>query len=307
MSIASEIQDLNTNLTAAKNAVTTKGGTVGDTGLAGLATEIASIPSGGGITSYGTIKYTENSVDKTVEMVTEDDFLELTVGGDGAIIRINNTDINKSSIKEVTVGDNVQYLPDKFCVGCAQLTTLTLPNSIHYIGNNVLQNCALLNSQLNMSNVRFIGSNFLYNCTTFNQPILLPKIDEIGDYFMFGCSSFNSVITLNDGLLMIGSRFMQGCSSFVQSFTVPSGLLDSNVFVYNPGERFMHNCNNFTGPLVCNTSTKIPTDNYTLGTTSSSAAVYTTGVTLTGPYAAQWKAALPDRTSSPYRKLIIGS
>lgn len=51
MSIASEIQSLGTNLTAAKNAVTTKGGTVGDTGLAGLASEIATIPSGGGSAS----------------------------------------------------------------------------------------------------------------------------------------------------------------------------------------------------------------------------------------------------------------
>ena len=48
MSIASEITALNSNLTAAKSAVTAKGGTVGDTGLAGLAAEIASIPSGGG-------------------------------------------------------------------------------------------------------------------------------------------------------------------------------------------------------------------------------------------------------------------
>ena len=48
MSVYSEISDLNTNLTAAKNAVTAKGGTVGDTGLAGLANEIDSIPSGSG-------------------------------------------------------------------------------------------------------------------------------------------------------------------------------------------------------------------------------------------------------------------
>lgn len=48
MSIASEITALNTNLQNAKSAVTTKGGTVGDTGLAGLASEIATIPSGGG-------------------------------------------------------------------------------------------------------------------------------------------------------------------------------------------------------------------------------------------------------------------
>lgn len=47
MSIASELTDLQTNLTNAKNAVTTKGGTVGDTGLSGLASEIATIPTGG--------------------------------------------------------------------------------------------------------------------------------------------------------------------------------------------------------------------------------------------------------------------
>lgn len=48
MSIASELTALQTNLQAAKAAVTAKGGTTGDTGLAGLAQEIASIPSGGG-------------------------------------------------------------------------------------------------------------------------------------------------------------------------------------------------------------------------------------------------------------------
>lgn len=59
MSIASEITALNTNLTAAKNAVVTKGGTVGNTGLAGLATEIESIPSGGALPqpSYGRVWY----------------------------------------------------------------------------------------------------------------------------------------------------------------------------------------------------------------------------------------------------------
>lgn len=58
MSIATEITALNTNLAAAKNAVTTKGGTTGDTGLAGLATEIASIPSGGAsMPPYGQIEY----------------------------------------------------------------------------------------------------------------------------------------------------------------------------------------------------------------------------------------------------------
>ncbi len=48
MTIESELIDLATNLQNAKDAVTAKGGTVGDTGLAGLAAEIQTIPNGGG-------------------------------------------------------------------------------------------------------------------------------------------------------------------------------------------------------------------------------------------------------------------
>lgn len=307
MSIASEIQDLNTNLTAAKNAVTTKGGTVGDTGLAGLAAEIASIPSGGGVTSYGTIKYTENGVDKTVEMATEDDFIELTLGGSGAIIVVNNASINKNWIKEIIVGDGVQYLPDQFAYGCPNLTKVTLPDSLHYIGSKCFYYCTSLNSTLNLSKVVFIGTEFLSGCSSFNQPISLPKIDEVGSYFMSPCTSFNSTITLNDNMLLIGERFLAGCTSFAQPLTIPSGLLDTSAVTVNPGQRFMNNCSSFTGPLVCTTSTKIPTDNYSLSANSSAAIMYTTGVTLTGPYATQWKAALPDRTTGPYRKLIVAS
>lgn len=50
MAIADTILELNDAIQDAKTAVTTAGGTVGDTGLAGLAIEIASIPSGGGAT-----------------------------------------------------------------------------------------------------------------------------------------------------------------------------------------------------------------------------------------------------------------
>lgn len=79
MSIASEITALNTNLTAAKNAVVTKGGTVGDTGLAGLAAEIESIPGGGALPqpSYGRVWYgdyvwtAEDAEECTVEVDVE--------------------------------------------------------------------------------------------------------------------------------------------------------------------------------------------------------------------------------------------
>lgn len=61
MTIVSELEDLQTNLTNAKDAVVEKGGTVGDTGLAGLADEIGTIRGGSGTftakTPYGRLWY----------------------------------------------------------------------------------------------------------------------------------------------------------------------------------------------------------------------------------------------------------
>lgn len=297
MTIASEIQDLQTNLQAAKTAVTTKGGTVGDTGLAGLASEIASIPSGGGpLSSYGTITYLDN---QTLTLADESDYLKLTIGGSGANIIINNTTVNKNDITSVTIADGVQYIPDNFCYGCNNMTTATLPSSIHFIGDNVFQGTAV-NSPLNLVNVLYIGTYFLGNDAAFNQIINLPNINEIGQNFLSGCSSFNSALTLGNDLKGLDSRFLYQCSSFAQSITLPSNI------EFFSSARFMYNCNSFTGPLTCNVS--LPSaDNYILATTDSSAAMYTTGVTLTGTYAQAWKDALADRDSSPYRKLIVGS
>ena len=149
--------------------------------------------------------------------------------------------------------------------------------------------------------MKYIGTQSLN--ARFNSRVILPNIEFIGTNFLYNNSTFNSAITLNDNCRFIDSGFMSGCSAFNQSFTLPSKLEYC-------GTSFMRNCNNFTGTLVCNgptTSSIIPTDNNSLATSSASAAMYTTGVTLTGPYAQNWKDKLPDRTSSPYRKLIVGS
>ena len=240
-------------------------------------------------------------------MVNEDDFYELTVGGSGTSIRINGINLNKNDIKGVTIADGVQYLPDNFCSGCNYLETVTLPATIHYIGLYAF-GYAKINSQINLTNVKSIGGSFLQGNTSFNQPLSMPNVEYIGSGFLSSCSQFNSSITLNDDLRVISSNFMYDCRNFAQSLTIPAGLEDLGT-TKNPDASFMRNCNAFTGPLVCNgpVNARIPTDNNSLSTTSSTAAMYTAGVTLTGPYATQWKAALPDRTSSPYRKLIVGS
>lgn len=312
MSIATEITALNNNLTAAKNAVTAKGGTVGNTGLAGLATEIAGIPSGGTLDNYGTVKYLDsNDVEQTVTMATEEDFFELcNRHGYQSLVHINGVSFAKSKIQEVELADGVTFIPDNFLRYCQECHNVVLPDSIVYIGDYFCHGSSLHN-ELNLKNVKYIGGDFCsglnsYNGQGYNQPISLPKVEFIDGNFLYGNAQFNSTVSLNDNCRSINGQFLYSCWGYKQPFTMPSGLEDISPET-NPGSGFMRECRTFIGPLVCNSPYPPTNDNYTLSTTSSSAALYTTGVTLTGPYAQAWKDALPDRTSSPYRKLIVGS
>ncbi|MBQ9160855.1 MAG: leucine-rich repeat protein [Methanobrevibacter sp.] len=97
MTIADTILELNDALQDAKTAITTAGGTVGDTGLAGLATEIATIPSGGGsedpddwgfVEYYDQFAYNAQRIqgeECTVELVDSGKLAQavLNGGGDG--------------------------------------------------------------------------------------------------------------------------------------------------------------------------------------------------------------------------------
>lgn len=124
------------------------------------------------------------------------------------------------------------------------------------------------------------------------------NVTTIGSVFMAGCKNYNQPIIL-DGVTTIGNNFLAQCDALSSDITLPSTITSI-------GANFMSYCNNFTGNLICETSTA-PTDNGSLSTFSSTSPIYATGVTLTGTYAQTWKNALPDRNVSPYRKLIVGS
>lgn len=277
MSIATEITALNTNLNAAKAAVTAKGGTVGDTGLAGLAAEIATIPSGTA-GSWGTITYKDsNEVEHTVTIQSEEEFFSLGNSGSTYNLTIDNVTFSNSDIVAVDLGSYAEFAPAYFLNNCLNLTTLTGVENLIATSNNFLRNCSKLNSELNFDKLWVVGDSFMVRCSLFNSTLTIPKVHTIGVSFMEQCTSFAQTLTL-------GSQ--------IQSF-------------YAGNTQFMYRCNNFTN-LVCNCSVH-PTDNNSLATNSSSATMYTTGITLTGTYANDWKTALPDRDSSPYRKLILGS
>lgn len=276
MSIASQLEALSTNLTAAKNAVTTKGGTVGDTGLAGLASEIATIPSGG-TEDWGEVTFKTSAMEspQTVTIGDEDEYNLLSVYN--AAHTIGGESFYNTDILSVKLGTSASYAPRDFLRGASSMTTIT-----------------------GVDNLRVILDDFLYNCVAINSELDFKNLHSVGINFMYGCSAFNSTLKLGK-ITYIAGHFMDGCTAFAQTLTVPASVGFVDVF-------FMNNCNNVTS-LVVNapsSNTNLKTSNNTLATTDNTAPIYSTGVTLTGTEASRWKNRFEDRTSSPYRKLILG-
>lgn len=275
MSIASEISDLATNLASAKNAITAKGGTVGDTGLSGLATEIASIPAGS-TDNWGFVTYVDsNNIEHTVEIQNEDEYLSLG-NSSNVSITIGGDTFNLRDITKVALGVYAGYAPENFLYYCNKLTEITGVENLLVVAGHFLEDCTSLDCELNFAKLIMCGGSFLYQCTSLNHQVSFPELHTISD-----------------------SNFMRQCTAYAQTITFPATLTTIN------GSYILSRCNNLTS-VVCN-SAVTPIDNNSLSTNSATAPMYTTGITLTGTYANEWKTALPDRDTSPYRKLIVGS
>ena len=274
MTIASEITALQTNLSAAKTAVTTKGGTVGDTGLAGLASEIATIPSGSA-GSWGTVTYLDsNDQERTVTIQNEDEYYLLCKYGSD--ITIGGETFNLERITKVDLGTYATFTDTGFLRNCTLLTSITGVEHLVSVSNNFLSGCTLLNCVLNFEMLHNCGGNFLYNCSSLNSEVTLPNISSIANFFMAGCTSFAQTMTFRSELTFIGNN------------------------IFNDAKSLNH--------IVCNCNPDvIGTSAYSFSTPDNTAPMYTTGITVTGTYASEFKAKFPDSSSSPYRKIIVGS
>ena len=143
-----------------------------------------------------------------------------------------------------------------------------------------------------------IGNYFLNNYYAFNQPLTIPNsITSIGGYFMNNCYAFNQPLTIPNSITSIGGYFMNSCYAFNQPLTISSG-------VTSIGNSFLYDCYKMTSLITWN-SAKLPTDNYSLSSSSNIVPMYKQGIPIGGTNAAAVLAALPNRTSSssPYRNL----
>ena len=167
------------------------------------------------------------------------------------------------------------------------------------------------NSSVTIPNtVTKIGDGFLADLQYFNQPITLPSsLTEIGNRFLSSCYDFNQPITIPSSVTTIGSRFMNQCFSFNQPFSLPNSITSI-------GNGFFGNANNMVSTInlgslsssVIEDDGEASTMQISLCAFYPSATAYTTGMTITGTYANDWKTKFPDFATgqnNACRKLLV--
>ena len=202
----------------------------------------------------------------------------------------------------LVIPDGVTDIPASFLSGCRAFNQpLVIPDSVTTIGGHFMSSCRLFNQPLVIPDgVESIGFLFLMACYAFNQPLVIPNsLTGTPTSFLGNCYSFNQPLVIPDTLTSIGSSFMINCHAFNQPLVIPNTVTSISL-------GFMNNCRSFT-TLTYN-SNAFPTDNTSLGQISLNTRTSEngTGIIVYGTQRAGLMAALPDRTESPFRKLVDG-
>jgi hypothetical protein len=241
-------------------------------------------------------------------------------------------DIDLTGLSGATVIEH-HFLSD--CVSFNPANGLTLPAGVTEIGDGFMQHCTSFNPANGFelpAGVTEIYDYFMSDCRAFNPEngtLTLPDgLQIIGDYFMYNCHSFNPAngFEIPAGVTEIGYSFMCYCAAFnpPTGLVIPASLstINGNFMVscsaFNPSNglmipagvtqiksnSFMAACANMSGTITFLGTPTIVSDTTSLSTSDSNDDLYKEGVKVTGAGASAAIAAWPNRTSSPYRKLI---
>lgn len=186
--------------TAIANAITAKGGTVssGD-GLEDFASDIASIPSGGGDYNAEFIGSTTFTLENSLkEIVIPSSVITINAQFKG-FTALEKVDMS-SATGEMTLGDNTFK-------NCTSLYDVKMPLNISNFGNYVFAGCIRL------------------------EEIVMSTMPDLRNDTFSGCTSLKSV-TLQNTLTNIGARVFEGCVSLIK-IDIPQTVTTIRVGAFN--------------------------------------------------------------------------
>lgn len=179
-------------------------------------------------------------------------------------------------------------------------SNITLNQSGVDIGTYFLYGAETFNKPIQAEYIKSLGHTAFVNCKAFNQPLNFSQLKILGSSFLQNCIAFNSLVEF-PVLERIEMSAFNGCSAYNQPLTIPATV------TYITFGQFLYNANNYANTITVETDA-VPTSGGTsvISTTTQSAPMYQAGVTIKGAGRTIWLNLLPNRTSSPYRKLING-
>lgn len=143
---------------------------------------------------------------------------------------------NCSNLESVSIPNSVKSIETYAFKDCPKLLSVSIPSSVTKIGDNAFSRCYGLTSisfaeTVNSSDgFMSIGQGAFVNCSSLTS-VNLPKIKHLTSQTFSGCSSLKYV-DLKDGLLSIGQSVFAGCSE-LQHIYIPSTV--NSVYKYGTG------------------------------------------------------------------------
>lgn len=206
--IAENIQTLRSIKSGIKQAITDKGGSVGND-FKTYAQAITDLPSGGG----GGTENEDALVTRTLSVYSND---RVSMIGNYAFYMC-------SALKSADLQLCMSVNNHAFAY-CKTLVSLSLPNCL-YLGSSTLYYCTSLAS-LSLPKCKYVDDWALYNCTAL-ESIDLPLCEYLGSRAFYGCSNLAQVyLNSVSSVTTIVSTTFSKCPNLTSVY-VPSSLVDA--------------------------------------------------------------------------------
>ena len=122
------------------------------------------------------------------------------------------------SITSVTIPTNITTIGDYAFSSCHGLTSIVIPSNITSIGNRAFGDCSGLTSVTIPNTVTTIDRYAFYFCTSLTSVAIPNSVTTIG-YSAFQSCEDMTTVTIGNGVTTIGNLAFQNCTSLT-SFTI---------------------------------------------------------------------------------------